>query len=948
MENKIKKQTIGDVKIMLEQCEKFGLFKVNSKKKEFFYYSICFFFVALIVYSSFLIFEKSFVWNNDGMSQHYPALAYFGWWCREIIKNLLHGNFVVPVWDFSIGYGSDIITTFHYYGFGDPLSLLSVIVPTKYTEYLYDFLVILRLYLSGWFFVLFCKKMKQDVRVSILGAIIYSFSGYALYAGVKHPFFLTPMVYLPLLLLGTEKIFSKEKPTLFIVSVALATLSNFYFSFMLIICVVIYVVVRCFSSSNKKSWQDFMYNLLKFAVFGVVGILISCVILLPIIMVYLNNSRVGETAVSLLYPLSYYEKLFAGFLGNTNAGYWNLTGYSPLALLSVFYIFSKKKQYGILKTFFIICCVLQLIPVFGFVFCGMTYVSNRWLWAFSFLLAYITVCTFKNIISATLKENKKIIIFSYIYIAITLILPRGASESSLSGIILFAVMLIVILVYNDILIQNKKRICAIALSLLCVFSISLNSCYWFSPIFGGSFIYEFLDSSKVLAQSDSSSASIFKDDIKQNSQINRFDYNKNVFGHNNQALLTHTNSLSYYWSFNEATISSFMDEMELNNTTAYLYNNLNHRTFLNSLASVGYYIEGKLGQRPYGYKQIKSKTVNDEKYSLYKNNKALSIGYTYDRYITRDEYNRLSPVEKQEALMQNVLLEKQLSNYKKNDYYITNFQIPYEITYNDGGIATKNGVYVTKANASLKLNFDRKENSETYIRFTNMSGKYLDNYELREALPEKYEKEILTEPAINKQMRSHSHLYKSKVNNFKIYFNNGASTSSFTLTNPGYEFHNGKKNITINLGYSEKGKDYCYVTFPTTGFYSWDEIQIISQPMYNYDQYISTLSKDELKNVEIADNSVSGTINVEKQKILCLSIPYTKGWTAYVDGVETELLRANTWCMALDLGAGEHTIELHYKTPGLTLGMAATGIGLVLLGAVALLYKRKKRTTIES
>ena len=110
--------------------------------------------------------------------------------------------------------------------------------------------------------------------------------------------------------------------------------------------------------------------------------------------------------------------------------------------------------------------------------------------------------------------------------------------------------------------------------------------------------------------------------------------------------------------------------------------------------------------------------------------------------------------------------------------------------------------------------------------------------------------------------------------------------------------------------------------------------------MYNYDQYVSALSKDELKNVEIADNSVSGTINVEKQKILCLSIPYTKGWTAYVDGVETELLRANTWSMALNIEPGEHTIELRYKTPGLTTGLLASAIGIVGLGVILLLYRR--------
>lgn len=63
------------------------------------------------------------------MPQHLNSLAYYG----EYLRNILHSVFVehkfeIPMWDMHIGYGSDILTTLHYYVIGDPLTLLSVFV----------------------------------------------------------------------------------------------------------------------------------------------------------------------------------------------------------------------------------------------------------------------------------------------------------------------------------------------------------------------------------------------------------------------------------------------------------------------------------------------------------------------------------------------------------------------------------------------------------------------------------------------------------------------------------------------------------------------------------------------------------------------------------------------------------------------------------------------------
>ena len=66
------------------------------------------------------------------------------------------------------------------------------------------------------------------------------------------------------------------------------------------------------------------------------------------------------------------------------------------------------------------------------------------------------------------------------------------------------------------------------------------------------------------------------------------------------------------------------------------------------------------------------------------------------------------------------------------------------------------------------------------------------------------------------------------------------------------------------------------------------------------------MTEDVLEDVTVGEDEVTGNISLDEDKYLVLSIPYQKGWTAYVDGEETELLRANYMYMALPLSAGEH------------------------------------------
>ena len=100
---------------------------IKDKLSYYFWYTLFFSIIAGCIIIVFITHGKSFVWVKDGMAQHYPTLIYIHKYLTGIIKSLLAGKLSIPMVDYRIGQGMDVLTTLNYYGFGDPLMFLSAI-----------------------------------------------------------------------------------------------------------------------------------------------------------------------------------------------------------------------------------------------------------------------------------------------------------------------------------------------------------------------------------------------------------------------------------------------------------------------------------------------------------------------------------------------------------------------------------------------------------------------------------------------------------------------------------------------------------------------------------------------------------------------------------------------------------------------------------------------------
>ena len=915
--------------------------KITSKTKNadfYLVYTLTFLALSLFLFLQFYLNGKSLVWKHDGVPQHLNSLSYYG----EYLRGILYSLFVehkckIPMWDMHIGYGSDILTTLHYYVIGDPLTLLSVLVKPEHTEKLYEFLIFLRIYLAGITFSRYAFYHKNSKQAVFMGTMIYIFAGWTIYASMKHPYFSNPMIYLPLILMGIDKIYRKEKPYIFIWSVALAGFSNFYFFYMLGIFMVLYAVFRFFEQFQDRSLKNISKWLGIFAVYSVIAVLIAAVILLPVILPVFGTDRFkAENYVPLFYDRIYYEK-YLGCLIGENMIQWGVAGYSAVSLAGVFVLFSRRKKYRTLKAGFVMLNLFLLLPFAGHVLNGFSYVSNRWIWAYGMLIAYIFVKIYPDLFTLTLKEKRRMFVISLVYCGLALFWNASRTQRNLMAVLILSISVFVILTYGTVFVKKKNL--TIMLSGLLIAGIGFNIYYQYS--LEKDYLSEFAEQGEAMSKLEAGTDLAVLD--AGDDSLYRYDQ-MDALSCENSSMYMGTNGTSYYFSVASESIGRFFDEMYLNTPWEQHYENLDSRTILDRLAAVKYFVVDKNENRylPYGFTEVKGESQKEKKeYKAYRNNIELPLGYTYDSYIPRSEYEKMSVTEKQQALLQGVVMED--SFLPETEPVYNDKELSYRMIAGKG-VKVKDGkITVTKENAILKLVFHGLSDSETYLVTENLN---YDGLSPRELISDKKWEKMTPYEQNQVLYENNNWRYWKESQKASIKVSGNFPAKTIRIFTDKYNAYSGKHNFLCNTGYDKNNRTSIMLTFENTGVYTFDNIKVISQPVKELDTQTEKLKQETLEDVKLVTNGLDGKISVSEPKVLLIALPYSKGFKAYVDGKETELKEANTMYMALELEPGEHEIRLTYCTPYLPAGFSLTCIG-ILCYSVVVLKNRKKRTAAK-
>ena len=906
--------------LSLRLKEKFNNLNIYLK------YSIIFLFIMIIGLLPIEIKNGSFLFSGlfvsrdagiDGLKQHLVFMIDF---ISHIKEGLFSGG--ISLFRYDIGLGSDFINHYTYYSLFDPLLIVAYLIPLKYVEVSFYVLIILRLYLTGIASVWLSKKIGICTDKGLLVvSITYIFSIALLFSAFRHPMFINGPMYLALIFFGYEKIKKKESPIVLILSVFFALVSQFYMFIYITFGFVLFILIDLIKEFRKEKIKDFI----RINLYYLLGVMLGGFVLLTQIYATFNGARVGSKGFELYQAIDYAAIIITNFLPAAGNHYTAGIGNFFVFIICIYFIFNEKKKSNY-SLFFIILFALGFSALFSYFINLFSYVVNRWMFLICLPASIIAGKFIENIEEIDCISAKKslrliyVIFISGIYCLLSYGLTLITANKIIiivMGISLFVVALFVcFLVYKrDVNVRTLIRILSsknlykyvIYNSLFIVLIVSGIYCFILSP----------KDALNTYYQDNNLYSDVLETDVFF--RVEQDTYVGGVKGFSNDGIYYGYGSTASYNSITNGRILEFIADYNIVNTNNSVgYNGLNGRSRLLAINHVQYIIirESDKITPPYGfsyYDFINVPRYNDElmmyhrdgnflldnngdvvleKANIYINTLYLNFGVIYDKYLTYDDISSLSSVEKEMLLTKAIIIDEENENVSKysedisinkkavNDYQLTNIEV-------------KGNEFKVLEQGNIKIKIPKVQKQEVFIE---VNGIQSVDYK-----------------------KSYTTTY-STYNYMKIVDNYGY-TSNMHIEN---------KNHLVNLGFYELENDLEIRIDFEEGIYSIEDICYYLVDASNLDLEIDSLNTNALSEVDYINSRIIGKINTSTSGFMFLSIPYSDGFRAYIDGEEVDLFRANTGYMAVYVQVGDETLEIRYFTPGLEKGLYISAISLVI------------------
>ena len=246
------------------------------------YYILAFILPFVIGYIAYALFD-AFPAKRDGdnsvlvLDLNGQYVYYFEYFRQA----LLGDNSIFYSWSRNLS--GEFMGIIGYY-LASPFTLITVLFPQKYMT---TSLFIMQLCKLGTQGVTMSYYLQHSKKVQPLHSVIFStlwgVCGYAI-VQLMDPMWLDGLIYMPLIMIGIEKLIDERKKVNFIIPLALLFIANFYIGFMLAIFSVLYFLFYlCFVTERQyKGAKDKFMSFVDFGVGAIVGAMLSAIMILPI------------------------------------------------------------------------------------------------------------------------------------------------------------------------------------------------------------------------------------------------------------------------------------------------------------------------------------------------------------------------------------------------------------------------------------------------------------------------------------------------------------------------------------------------------------------------------------------------------------------------------------------------------------------------------------------
>lgn len=652
----------------------------------------------------------------------------------EIMNHSIkEGSFL---WSWYNELGSNFIGTFSFYNLFSPFNIISYFFPARLYPYLCGWLMILKFGIAGLSSYLFLSRYVKNKNYAIIGSMLYAFSGYQLNTMLFH--FYDSICLFPFLLYAIDNLMYDNKKYRLPLFVSLLAFTNWFMFIGQCVFVAIYVIIKLLLKEYKFSVKKLLYLVFEY----ILGIMISCIVLLPSFLYTLGNPRiVGSwsplSMISYGFLTRYIEIFRSLFFPSeimhvraflTEANYESIEFYLPFIgmIIIIPYVLKKYKSWE--SVLMIVLLIFMFVPILNssfFVF-RTTYYA-RWFYMATLIGSLVSIKGLEekiNVNMGIIISTISLLLMIALYVVLKVAYPNRNFVFDKTYLILILVFTIINLLANffifrfkDIKLRNKTLFICI------IFYI----CFW-----GFFTIYKYRGEGIKFDEKLDNYYNVYKyidfDDLVRTNSSNSCKYNLG-------SLLYNLNIKTFNSNINGSNFEFYNSIDYQREVTTAINNN-----YLNDFLSVKYVISCNDDLSSSGYKKVQEKGT----YSKYENPEYRQMGLIFNDYISDKDFDSLVTEDKYKTLLNKIVLNKeQIKNYKylynnKTNIISNNFKyinngfnsnikldnetlILYTVPYDSGWTATNNGkaVQIEKVdNGLMAIKGIKGENNIKFRYFT--------------------------------------------------------------------------------------------------------------------------------------------------------------------------------------------------------------------------------------
>ena len=710
--------------------------------------------------------------------------------------------------------------------------------------------------------------------IAFFGATFYAVSVIYFRHVIFWEFFADAMIWLPILILGAEKIINNESGTIFSIGVFLAMFNNGYFAYKSFLFLIVYIVIRALVKLNKNE-ISIIKQIQRYFIYGIIGTFLALPGFVPFVMGYLNTSRLSpEFDIALTNFQSIH---LPGFL------FFDNTFIIPVIfmLFALTFFLYKNKKFRLFSFLSIVLIILRYNPTIASITNGLSYPQYRWMYILNLFIAIAIGIGLQFIYDnrTNIKMRNSLLISSIltvaIYIGIYVFSIDVIDYSFTRAIPILAVIQIVLFLaytYWSKIHLNVLVSISIFLSIFAVY-VGNRQLYHDSGLRREDFFVERFDDKNSKYQQAVDFIEKDTDDF----------YRIDIYDGSNYSLPFEVSSFNLYSSFQNKNQQYFERDFQVlsDRDSNGELSGLGKRKILNSLFQVDYVVapENRTFRVPVGYEVVET----FEDLNIYKNDRSLEFIHPVREIYDQKDFS--NETFKDELILNGVITEDiERNRIMKNNQSLIN-EVPYNVDYQN----VQHEEDVIQASEENQLTID------------------FENYDFDSG-------SIMLEYTLEPLNRYGEHEYS--VNDYRIQLNGTQlpySEQRFRNRIPIHDTSEIAFSFESDTEYHFKIHNLHYVSEAAL-----QDREVIGNSFnYNYD---------------IEDGSIRITYdNIEDYPVMVLPIYNEPGWDLLVNGEETELLTVNSGMIGFEIPSNEVEIELVFNQPFLKETIILSGIALVVL-----------------